>query len=137
MKARILVVDDAPEVLVMMTEVLHGAEYEVLAAATFEEGRRLAREANPDVIVVDVRLGAKNGLELAIIEHLDHPSRPLIVMSGHPDPALQAEATKQSAVFLEKPIEVDHLLRLIASMLAPRRTARMDRNGGKSRRQSR
>ena len=128
MKETILVVDDSPEVLGMMTELLHGAEYEVLAAATFEEGRRLAREANPDVIVVDVRLGPYNGIELAIIEHLDHPSRPLIVMSGHADPALQAEATKQSAVFLEKPIEEGHLLGLIESMLAQRRAARTDRN---------
>jgi DNA-binding NtrC family response regulator len=122
MKARILVVDDSPEMLVMMTELLHGAEFEVLAAGTLEEGRRLARESNPDLIVVDVRLGPYNGLELAIIEHLDHPNRPLIVMSGHADPVLQAEATNNGAVFIEKPIEVDQLLRLIVWMLAARRS---------------
>lgn len=133
MNAKILVVDDSPEVLGMMTELLRGAEYEVLAAATFDDGRRLAREADPDVIVVDVRLGPYNGLELAVMEHLDHPSRPLIVMSGHADPVLQAEAAKQSAVFLEKPIDVDQLLRLIARMLAARRTARPGYKAGESR----
>jgi DNA-binding NtrC family response regulator len=76
---------------------------------TLEEGRRLAREANRDLIVLDVRLGPYNGLELAIIEHPDHPNRPLIVTSGHADPVLQAEATKNRAVFLEKPIDSDRL----------------------------
>lgn len=41
-------------------------------------------------------------------------------MSGHADP-VQAEAKKQTAVFLEKTIDVDQLLRLIARVLAERR----------------
>ena len=49
----------------MITELLRGAEYEVLGAPTLEQGRRLARDANPELIVVDVRLGPYNGLELA------------------------------------------------------------------------
>jgi two-component system response regulator RegA len=123
MRATVLVVDDSPELLGMMTGLLHGAGYDVLVASTFEEGRRLARHANPDVIVVDVRLGAFNGLELAVIEHVDHPSRPLIVMSGHLDPVLQADAANLGATFVEKPFDGDQLLRLIEWMLVQRQTA--------------
>ena len=120
MTAKILVVDDSPEVLVMLHQFLRAAGYDVLLAATFEDGRRLARHASPDVIVVDVRLGAYNGLELAVIERVDHPSRPLIVMSGHLDSVLRADATNLGAATIEKPFDGDQLLRLIESMLTKR-----------------
>jgi FixJ family two-component response regulator len=63
-----------------------------------------------------------------VIEHLDHLNRPLIVMSDHADPVLQAEATRNRGAFLEEPIDVDHLLRLIAWMLAARPAGRRHSN---------
>jgi DNA-binding NtrC family response regulator len=120
MKAKILVVDDMPEVLLMITELLSGAGYSVLAASTFEDGRRLAAGANPDLVLIDVRLGAYNGLQLAVREHVDHPLRPVIVMSGYADPVIEAEARRQGAEFLEKPVQPDGLLPLIERLLTQR-----------------
>jgi len=119
MTPTVLVVDDSSDVLIMMTALLRSAGYRVLAASTLGEGRRLARQENPDVIVVDIRLGPYNGLELAVVEHVDHPLRPLIVMSGHFDPVLKADAARLGATYLEKPFDGEELLRLIECKLAP------------------
>ena len=117
MKPTILVVDDAPEIRRMLSELLGGAGYDVHTAATYEEGRDLADAANPDLLLLDIRLGEYNGLQLAVRERTAHPGRPVIVMTGYLDPVLEAEARRQGAAFIEKPVEAGALLALIARML--------------------
>jgi CheY-like chemotaxis protein len=123
MTARILVVDDVPEMLAMMADLLSGAGYNVLAASTLEVATTLADGAQPDLVLIDVRLGAHNGLHLAVREKLRHPSRPLIVMTGHPDPILEAEAKRFGAEFLDKASPPETFLSVIAGMLANRQPA--------------
>ncbi len=120
MRPRILVVDDVPEMLAMMTDLLSGAGYNVLAASTLEDGTRLADGAEPDLILIDVRLGADNGIHLAIRERLRHPRRPLIVMSGYADPVLEEEARRQGAHYLDKAAPPETMLGMIAEMLSDR-----------------
>jgi two-component system response regulator GlrR len=121
MKPRILVVDDAPSVRRMLTELLSAAGYEVLSAATFEEGKQLADSGEPDLMLIDIRLGDFNGLQLAVRERVNHPGRPVIVMTGHSDPVLEAEARRHGAEFLEKPLHPSTLLELVRRMTpAPR-----------------
>jgi two-component system cell cycle sensor histidine kinase/response regulator CckA len=116
MKRTILVVDDAPAVRRMLTELLIGAGYEVLSAATFEEGKQLADAGNPDLMLIDIRLGDYNGLQLAVRERVNHPGRPVIVMTGHSDPVLEAEARRHGAEFVEKPLHPSRLIDMIKRM---------------------
>lgn len=117
MKPRILVVDDAPSVRRMLTEVLDAAGYDVLSAGTFEEGKHLADVGNPDLMLIDIRLGDYNGLQLAVRERVNHPGRPVIVMTGHSDPVLEAEARRHGAAFVEKPVHPSSLLQLVQRMM--------------------
>lgn len=119
MKLKILVVDDAPSVRRMLTELLAGVGYEVLSAGTFEEGKHLADEGNPDLMLIDIRLGDYNGLQLAVRERVNHPGRPVIVMTGHSDPVLEAEARRHGAEFVEKPLHPARLIELIRRMAPP------------------
>jgi DNA-binding NtrC family response regulator len=116
MKPTILVVDDAPAVRRMLTELLTGAGYEVMSAGTFEEGKHLADAGNPDLMLIDIRLGDYNGLQLAVRERVNHPGRPVIVMTGHSDPVLEAEARRHGAEFVEKPLHPSRLIELIERM---------------------
>lgn len=116
MKPTILVVDDAPAVRRMLTELLTGAGYEVLSAGTFEEGKQLADAGNPDLMLIDIRLGDYNGLQLAVRERVNHPGRPVIVMTGHSDPVLEAEARRHGAEFVEKPLHPSRLIDMIKRM---------------------
>lgn len=115
--ARILIVDDAASTLTGLCELLENAGYEVVGAASFEEGRRLADQATPDLLVVDVRLGAYNGLHLVIRERLAHPERPIILTTGFPDSVLEAEARGYGVQVLEKPIQSSELIATIQKLL--------------------
>jgi DNA-binding NtrC family response regulator len=117
MKPKILVVDDAPSVLRMLAELLENAGFEVLSAGTFEEGKRLADAADPDLMLIDIRLGDFNGLQLAVRERVNHPKRPVIVMTGHSDPVLEAEARRNGAEFVEKPLQPSRLIEMIRRMV--------------------
>jgi DNA-binding NtrC family response regulator len=119
MKPRILVVDDVPSVRRMLSELLSGVGYEVLTAATYEEGKHFADTGNPDLILLDIRLGDFNGLQLAVRERVNHPGRPVIVMTGHSDPVLEAEARRHGADFIEKPLQPGRLIDMIRQIVPP------------------
>ena len=60
----VLLVDDDAETRRLLTETLHAAGWRTLEAATAEEGLRLAREAEPAVIVLDLMLPDLSGFDL-------------------------------------------------------------------------
>lgn len=115
--ARILVVEDATSTLVGLCELLKDAGYDVVGAASFEEGTRLADEAAPDLLLIDVRLGRHNGLHLVLRERSAHPQRPIIVTTAFPDSGLEAEAKRYGAEFMEKPIQASSLIAMIRRLL--------------------
>jgi len=113
MRPKILIVDDADSVRRMLTELFSASGYDVVSAGSYEEGKRLADSSNPDLILLDIRLGDYNGLQLAVRERAKHPDRHLIVMTGHSDPVLEAEARKLGAEFIEKPLQPSRLIELV------------------------
>ena len=117
---KILIVDDTAATLGGLVELLGSTGYQVVAAASFEEGKRLADVENPDLVIVDVRLGPYNGLQLAIREHLKHPDLPIIITSGFPDEVLEREARRYGAQFLAKPIPPADLIQLVRQLLERR-----------------
>ena len=111
----VLVVDDDPEVLHTLREVLESAGYRTLGATSFEDGRHLLADTPPPaMLVTDVRLGIYNGLQLAVL-------RPaitgLIVISGFVDPTLDAETRRLGGVYMLKPVSAKVLLETIARMV--------------------
>jgi DNA-binding response OmpR family regulator len=118
--ATILVVDDSADMREMLASLLGGAGYTVITAETYEHAVDEADYAEPDLLLIDIRLGDHNGLQLAVRERARGHTRPVIAMSGHEDPVLIAEAKRLGAPFVLKPLDTDHLLALIAQMLRPR-----------------
>lgn len=95
-------------VLIVLTEVpvrtsvaaaLSAQGYEVLTATTFEEGRRLLLERQPEVLVTALRLREHNGIHLAVVSRLRSANTRTIVL-GYGDPVLEAEAGQAGAVYL-------------------------------------
>ena len=62
----ILVVDDEPQDLQVVTEILESAGYRVVAASNYHQGIRMAQNCGNDldVLIADVSLPGKNGIEL-------------------------------------------------------------------------
>jgi len=117
MKRKILIVDDTAPTLGALAELLTSAGYDVATAESFEEGKRLIDEHQPDLLVIDIRLGPYNGLHLVVRERMAHPNRPIIITTGFPDALLEAEAKWYGAEFLEKPIRSADLIAMVRRLL--------------------
>lgn len=115
MRARVLIVDDDEVYLDAMKELLEEAGYEVLLASSFEEGRLRLRDRAPDLLIIDVRLGAFNGLQLISTGQVRIPA---IVVTGFDDTVLRADADGFGASYLVKPIKPAALLALIQQKLS-------------------
>jgi CheY-like chemotaxis protein len=61
---RILLVDDDPEIRLLAGHLLRGAGHEVIDAADAESARRTVAAGCPDVLLMDVKLGAADGVAL-------------------------------------------------------------------------
>jgi two-component system KDP operon response regulator KdpE len=106
----ILLVEDHEATRLGLAALLTSAGYVVLSAGTFAEGRRLLTEHTPDMLIADLRLGEYNGLQLIAAAPVAVPS---IVVTGFPDPVLEAAALKLGARYVTKPIVIESLLSLI------------------------
>jgi CheY-like chemotaxis protein len=82
----ILVVDDNVNLQIAFKKVLTSSGYQVELASDGEEGLRLAREMNPDVIVLDMMLPKVSGLDVLRALKQDHATEgiPVIALSGLP-----------------------------------------------------
>ena len=102
----ILVVDDEPALLALVSEILEHEGYSVLRAGSAEEAVRSHEEnlGNLDLLLADVVLPGMSGVELA--EHLAGLNSNLAVlhMSGYPDEVILHHGIFQGAISLiEKP----------------------------------
>ena len=116
---RVIVVDDDPLLLESVTELMTMWGFNVSAFSTFEQARtRLADGgAGADVLLVDVRLGMYNGLQLLHLAKQMNPEIMVIAMSGFDDPVLQAEAETLGAIFLVKPFEPGDLQKQLSRIV--------------------
>jgi ActR/RegA family two-component response regulator len=114
----ILIVEDDVMLLEAVERGFREAGWGVLACSTFEEGREALRTQCFAGLLSDVRLGAFNGLQLAIVARDLRPDMKIIVYSGFDDPVLRAEAERIHAIFLVKPISSAQLLQLFEAKTA-------------------
>ncbi len=110
----LLVIDDEPSVLYSFRRVFEGSEVEVLTASTGGDGEELARERRPEVILLDLQLPDRTGLEVfRNLRKLD-ARRPVIFITAHGTTEAAIEAMKNGAFdYLVKPVDLDRLSQLI------------------------
>lgn len=123
---KILVVDDNEIVIKTITLKLQGAGYKVIAAMDGAEAVRLARQENPDLILLDISYPADvggvqwDGFRIMEWFHRLNSSKriPVIVITGSEEPKTKERATAAGAVaFFQKPIEHDYLLKVVRATL--------------------
>ncbi len=114
---RILVVDDNALNLALIARALEKAGYDVLQAATGEEGERLANEQLPDVILLDVELPGKDGFEVCqTLQSGDETdSIPIIFLTSHSDSAAIDKAfSLGGSDFISKPFRLSEVKARVA-----------------------
>ena len=120
----ILVVDDEAEIRTSLEEILHEEGYGVASAATAAEALVLLQDAHYDVVLLDIWLPDRDGLDvLADMHQLAVEMRPeVIIISGHGTIEAAVKATKLGAYdFLEKPLSLDRTLIVIKNAVQARR----------------
>jgi len=115
---RVIVVDDDRQVLRYLTELLQESGYDTVSCERFLDAKGLIATSRPDLLLTDLRLGAYNGLQLAIFARERHPGLPVIVLTGYEDPTLRDEAARAGATFLIKPVPRAILIEAVQKALA-------------------
>jgi CheY-like chemotaxis protein len=105
---RILVVEDNPLNLELATDLLEGCGFTVIAAQSGEGGLRLAREAMPDLILMDLSLPGMDGLEATRALKADPQTAaiPVIAVTAHAMKGDQERALEAGCEgYITKPID--------------------------------
>jgi two-component system nitrogen regulation response regulator NtrX len=120
----ILIVDDEAEIRESLGEILKEDGYAVTSTATASEALILLRDASYDVMLLDIWLPDRDGLDvLTEVRSLAIESAPeVIIISGHGTIETAVRATKLGAFdFLEKPLSIDRTLILLKNAVEARR----------------
>jgi two-component system response regulator AtoC len=105
---RVLIVDDDPDFLALLSSLVAGRRFEVVSATTLAEARARIAAQSPDVVLVDLELPDGCGLDL-----LDgrQPADPEVVLiTGRASLTSAVDALRRGATdYLTKPVDVPHL----------------------------
>ena len=129
MARRLLVVEDRESLRRMLVRALGGEGYAVAAAGSVAEARTILaaagggdeREGRIDLVLSDLMLPDGSGLDvLALVRAraAPQPPPPVVVLTGFGSVAAAVAAMKLGAAdFLEKPVDIDRLFRLVATLV--------------------
>src|SRR5438309_7648281 len=105
---RILIVDDDRSIRELLSMHLEERGFGVMSAATGAEGFRLAAEASPAAIVLDVRLPDASGIDLIPELKKRAADAPVLMITAHHDMASTILAMKAGAFdYIHKPIDIE------------------------------
>ena len=80
--ARILIIDDEPNLRSMLRRMLHQAGHQVSEAGNGAEGINLYERDPLDLVITDILMPKKEGIETIIALHRADPDLPIIAISG-------------------------------------------------------
>lgn len=122
MAARILVVEDEPSVSDLIEAVLTGEGYTVATARDGAQGLMLARDWNPDLILMDIMLPSVDGSTAIrrLKSDVETSGIPIVAMSAGRTIRSQSEALAEADAALAKPFDIDALLAQVAFHLSRR-----------------
>ncbi|CAN5698880.1 two-component system response regulator GlrR [soil metagenome] len=117
--ARLLVVDDDPDMLRLLSMRLNSVGYQVTAVTSAESALTQLEIEHPQLVLSDVRLPGRDGLALFDEIRKHHPTLPVILLTAHGTIPDAVEATARGVfTYLTKPYDGRELLDKIAQALA-------------------
>ncbi|PJA77688.1 MAG: Fis family transcriptional regulator, partial [Nitrospirae bacterium CG_4_9_14_3_um_filter_51_5] len=136
MKKKILIVDDHPDIVLMLTDRLEALGYDTIAAGNGQQALEKIEQDFPHLMLLDLEMPRMTGMEVLHQLAKIGPKKngevesqafgggeglplPVVVMTAHGTISKAVEAMKAGAYdFLTKPIELDHLALVLKKVLA-------------------
>jgi len=116
---KILVVEDDDATRRGLVALLRNGGYEVVAVNSIPDAKKALMTERPHLLITDIRLGEYNGLQLLATNPNPIPA---IVLTGFPDPVLEAEAQHLGADFMLKPVTPSELMALVERKFSDSKT---------------
>ncbi len=118
--ARIVVVDDAPEIVTTVSQMLQSAGHSVEAVPADQQTETRIGEEHPDLVLLDIVMPDRNGFEIlrGLRRRAETRTCPVVVVSRKSEPSDQQWARMQGATdFLPKPFTGEQLLTVVTRNL--------------------
>lgn len=113
-KVKVLFVDDDVALGYVVTLALNGAGYETHYQNSLTAIQTVIVELNPDIILLDVEIGHKDGIEVTPMLKRIAPEIPVLFVSSHVESSKVVKALEAGAMgYLKKPFEMEELLAYI------------------------
>ena len=117
-KAHIFVVDDDRDMLDVVSLILDRAKFECTCFTDADDCLRRLDRRSCDLLITDVKMPGKDGIELLTEAKRIVPWLPVLVMTAYGDIPLAVRAVKAGAIdFIEKPLDPQTLVTIIESEL--------------------
>ncbi len=118
MPGNLLVVDDEPQILQVVSGILQDEGFEVLTAPDGETALKLVAGTPPDLVLLDISLPGLDGLEVLNELKRQQPFLPVIMISAYGSVENAVKATRLGAYdFIEKPPNADKILLSVRNAL--------------------
>src|SRR5664280_1948070 len=119
--AKILVLDDEPSILLMIKKMLEKAGHEVDTALNGKEGMLLFDKNKPDLVISDIIMPEKEGLETIFELRRMYPDLKIIAISGGgrigPDGYLPGAKLLGANMIFQKPLDQKEFVNAVAQLL--------------------
>ena len=117
-KQNILIVDDDPDILRLISMRLSAAGYNTVTASNGMEAMSAISLQRPDLVISDLRMPAMDGIALLESVHNNHPTLPVIILTAHGSIPDAVRATQRGSFgFLTKPFDSQELLQQVSAAL--------------------
>jgi two-component system response regulator GlrR len=121
--ARILIVDDDPALLRLLSMRLRAEAHDVVEAASGEAALGVLDHELPQLLITDLRMGGMDGLQLFEAVHRRHPLLPVLILTAHGTIADAVKALRRGVFgYLAKPFEARDLMAEVGRALAAAQT---------------
>jgi len=112
----ILVIDDERLIRTLLSETLAALGYTTLTAEDFESAVSVLKSENVDVVITDIMLPGKSGIELIKLVKKEYPKTPILAISGRNIPRQKVMDAGANG-FLPKPFRIGVVEEMIQSTL--------------------
>ncbi len=129
--AKLVIIDDEAAILELMSKLCRAAGHTVFGCTTGLDGMAAIRSQQPDLVIVDLRIGDVNGLDLVSMCRDQFPNTAVIMVTGHGTVETAVEAMRLGAFdYLTKPFDLGDLIKTVNQGLNRNNPAASSANAG-------